>query len=58
MQGLVTLCEADESTGGLVDVPGSQKHHEELCGTHALALGVGDYIPLAEDHVLLKDGAR
>ena len=39
-------------------VPGSQKRHEELCDTHPLAVGVGDYLPLNEDHALLQNGAK
>ena len=57
VQGLVTLTDADESTGGLIVVSRSHTKHEELCETHELQ-GVADYLPLQHDHRFLCDGAQ
>mmetsp|Transcript_41786 Transcript_41786/g.99114 ORF Transcript_41786/g.99114 Transcript_41786/m.99114 type:complete len:331 (-) Transcript_41786:231-1223(-) len=50
VQGLVTLYDQDTSTGGLVVVPGSHRHHQALCRSTATGVVLGfagtDFIPV------------
>eukprot|EP00929_Paragymnodinium_shiwhaense_P002828 TRINITY_DN10313_c0_g1_i1.p1 TRINITY_DN10313_c0_g1~~TRINITY_DN10313_c0_g1_i1.p1 ORF type:complete len:397 (-),score=69.87 TRINITY_DN10313_c0_g1_i1:322-1512(-) len=46
VQGLVTLHDASEETGGLVVLPRSHKLHEELCTRCRFAKSWGDFVPL------------
>mmetsp|Transcript_5027 Transcript_5027/g.6388 ORF Transcript_5027/g.6388 Transcript_5027/m.6388 type:complete len:341 (-) Transcript_5027:328-1350(-) len=57
VQGLVTLLDADETTGGLVVIPGSHRHHKEVCDRCPQAKGIGDFIPLEKSDPLLADGS-
>jgi ectoine hydroxylase-related dioxygenase (phytanoyl-CoA dioxygenase family) len=54
VQGLVTLCDADETTGGLLVVPGSHLHHERVCEKFP---HYSDFVPLDKDDPLLADGS-
>eukprot|EP01062_Namystynia_karyoxenos_P032033 TRINITY_DN23689_c0_g1_i1.p1 TRINITY_DN23689_c0_g1~~TRINITY_DN23689_c0_g1_i1.p1 ORF type:complete len:353 (+),score=65.62 TRINITY_DN23689_c0_g1_i1:74-1132(+) len=57
MQGVLTLRDADESTGGLVVVPGSHLQHESLCercGPRSAGLGV---IEVEAGHPCLVSGS-
>lgn len=57
IQGLVSLREADENTGGLVLVPGSHRDHENLCNRSMLARRTGDFVPVSLDDPILQEGA-
>lgn len=50
VQGMVSLYDQDESTGGLVVIPGSHHRHDEVCELKAC----GDYIEPPEGHPLLS----
>jgi len=54
IQGLVTLFDATADTGGLVVIPGSHRHHEEICKRSALAKRSGDFVPIAVDDPILS----
>lgn len=56
IQGLVTLFDATADTGGLVVIPGSHRHHEEICKRSALAKRSGDFVPIAVDDPILSQG--
>ena len=56
VQGLVTLCDADETTGGLVVVPGSHKHHDAMCARSKIAKSVGDFLPVPADDPVMIGG--
>jgi len=54
IQGLVTLRDANGSTGGLVVVPGSHREHQHLCQRSILARNNGDFVPVAVDDPILE----
>lgn len=56
VQGLVTLCDVTEDTGGLVVVPGSHKQHTALCKRVKISRAVGDFLPVPRDDPLLAAG--
>jgi len=56
IQGLVTLLDANGSTGSLVVVPGSQNRHQELCDRAKCA--TGDFVPLQHYGVALDEVLR
>ena len=58
VQGLVTLCDANETTGGLVVVPKSHKFHKDFCESSPLAKGFGDFVPVPVGDPMLDGGAR
>jgi len=58
VQGLVTLTDANESTGGLVVVPGSHKEHRSMCERIPIAKAVGDYVPIPLTDPVLAHGSR
>jgi hypothetical protein len=58
IQGLVTLCDADETTGGLVLVPGSHKNHTEWCERNPLGKELGDFLPADVHDEVFEAGAR
>lgn len=53
VQGLLTLTAADSSTGGLVIVPGSHKHFQEVCERNAMrpkpGLSALDFVPISQN---------
>ncbi|CAE7563550.1 unnamed protein product [Symbiodinium natans] len=57
IQGLVTLFDATADTGGLVVIPGSHHHHEDVCKRSILAKRNGDFVPVAIDDPILSQGA-
>ena len=47
VQGLVSLLDATDQTGGLCVIPGSHKHHDELCARSVQAQTCGgDFVML------------
>ncbi len=56
VQGVVTYYDATEDTGGLCVIPGSHKHHEELCARTAMAKTMHDFVPVKRDDPLLQNG--
>jgi|AntAceMinimDraft_5_1070358.scaffolds.fasta_scaffold39323_1 hypothetical protein len=46
VQGLVTLFDADATTGGLCVVPGSHRKHAEVVGDQALGQASRDFVPV------------
>lgn len=57
VQGLVTLYDANEKTGGLVVVPKSHKLHKEFCERNPLAKSMGDFVPIPVGDQVLAGGA-
>jgi ectoine hydroxylase-related dioxygenase (phytanoyl-CoA dioxygenase family) len=57
VQGLVTLLAANEHTGGLTVIPGSHRHHTEMCERSSMAKHIGDFIPIDNQDPLLENGA-
>ncbi len=58
VQGLVTYYDATEETGGLCVIPGSHKHHTELCERSAMAKGLFDFVPIAVDDPVVQSSER
>jgi len=57
VQGLVTLSDASEDTGGLVVIPGSHKQHKTMCQRSKVAKAMGDFVPVTVGDPLLDNGA-
>lgn len=57
VQGLVTLTDVSEDTGGLVVIPGSHSKHTEMCKRSKVAKSMGDFVPVPVDDEILKNGA-
>jgi len=57
VQGLITLLPANGETGGLTVIPGSHKHHTEMCERSEIAKNIGDFVPVDNDDSLLDNGA-
>eukprot|EP00756_Hemistasia_phaeocysticola_P066997 Hpha_TRINITY_DN9640_c0_g1::TRINITY_DN9640_c0_g1_i1::g.184265::m.184265 len=51
VQGLVTLYDVDATTGGLVVMPGTQLHHDELIDRQQKKTS-GDFLPIGVDPLL------
>lgn len=58
VQGLVTLFDVTEDTGGLVVVPGSHKQHTAMCERSTIAKSMGDFVPVPVDDPVLSEGAN
>lgn len=58
VQGLVTLTDVTEDSGGLVVIPGSHLKHTEMCKRSKVAKSMGDFVPVPVDDEILKDGAK
>jgi len=58
VQGLVTLTDATEETGGLVVVPGSHKQHLDLCKRSSCKQAQGDFVPVPLGDPILAEGSR
>ena len=55
-QGLVTYTDSSAESGGLCVVPGSHKHHDDLCSRSPSASMLKDFVHVQEDDTLLRDG--
>jgi hypothetical protein len=58
IQGLVALTPCTPSTGGLCVIPGSHKHHTQICSDCKLGKALGDFIPVEEGHEILRNGGK
>jgi len=58
VQGLVTVCDADASTGGLVVLPGSHHEHDDLIARSYIAPSCGDFVMLDDADPILEREAR
>lgn len=58
VQGLVTLTDVSDDTGGLVIIPKSHTRHLEFCQRSKIARALGDFVPLPADDPILDLGAR
>lgn len=56
VQGLVTLHDVSEDTGGLAVIPGSHLSHSDLCSRAANPL-MPDFVPVPKDDPVLSTGA-
>ena len=49
MQGLISLLDANASTGGLCVIPGSHREHDALCKRSPFSKGGGDFVPVGQN---------
>lgn len=57
IQGLVTLTDATEDTGGLVVISGSHTEHTPMCQRSEIAKSNGDFVPVPVGDPVLDKGA-
>ena len=55
-QGLVTYTDSSAESGGLCVIPGSHKHHHDLCCRSPSANMLKDFVHVQADDALLLDG--
>lgn len=58
VQGLVTFTDASPTTGGLCVIPGSHKHHKEVCDRAYAHILSGHNVPVPPGDPVLASGAQ